>query len=167
MNETIKDSGKVTVKPVKTTAADCDHSTDCACEIPAENPEQSGAYPRWEFKPRQNPRWGTVTVEGLVVGRGQNKKVIPPDDVYKLAAMGCDLQEMADWFGINRETLKYNFTEYINKGRADLKHRLRRAQIKSALEGNSALLIWLGKQYLGQKENPDSADTDKILPWVE
>lgn len=157
---TIKDSGLIVAKAPNP-------SVDLEEEVTAEAPQQGDAYPKWEYKPRQNPRWGTVTREGLVVGRGDNKKVIPPDDIYKLSALGCDMQEMADWFGINRETLKYNFSDYINKGRADLKHRLRRAQIKAALDGNATLLIWLGKQYLGQTDQPVNADSDKILPWVE
>ena len=156
---TIKDSGPIVAKAPNP-------SVDLE-EVIAEAPEQGDGYPKWEYKPRQNPRWGTVTREGLVVGRGDNKTVIPPDDIYKLSALGCDMQEMADWFGINRETLKYNFSDYIAKGRADLKHRLRRAQIKAALDGNATLLIWLGKQYLGQTDQPVNADSDKILPWVE
>ena len=164
MNDKIKDSGSVSLKPVESQKTNCDHK-DCDCEIIAEQPQQEDIYPKWEYKPRQNPRWGTVTREGLIVGRGVNKKVVPPDDVYKLAALGCDLQEMADWFGVARDTLKYNFSEYIAKGRADLKHRLRRAQIKTALDGNATMQIWLGKQYLGQREDPGATDTDKILPW--
>ena len=157
---TIKDSGPIVAKAPNP-------NIDLEEEVTAEAPVQDDNYPRWEYKPRQNPRWGTVTREGLVVGRGATKKIIPPDDIYKLSALGCDMQEMADWFGINRETLKYNFSDYIAKGRADLKHRLRRAQIKAALDGNATLLIWLGKQYLGQTDQPVNADSDKILPWVE
>lgn len=159
--DNIKDSGKIMAHPVNT----CSHE-DCDCLIDNTAPAQEMNV-KWEFKPRQNPRWGTVTIEGLVVGRGKNKKVVNPDDVYKLAALGADIGEMADWFGINRETLKYNFDEYISKGRADLKHRLRRAQIKVALDGNPTMLIWLGKQLLSQSDQPVNTDSDKILPWVE
>jgi len=45
-------------------------------EIESVAPEQAATH-KWEFRPRQNPRWGTVTREGLIVGRGDNKKVIP------------------------------------------------------------------------------------------
>jgi hypothetical protein len=105
--------------------------------------------------------------EGLIVGRGQNRKVIPPDEIWKLAALGATMEEMSDWFGINRETLKYNFSDYIAKGRAELKRRLRSAQIKTALEGNATLLIWLGKQYLGQQDQPTNNEDNQPLPWVE
>jgi len=81
--------------------------------------------------------------------------------------MGCTMEEMADWFQVNRETLKYNFSDYIAKGREELKRRLRTAQIKTALDGNATLLIWLGKQYLGQQDNPTNNEDNQPLPWVE
>ena len=43
----------------------------------------------------------------------------------------------------------------IKRGRARLRKSLRRAQIRSALSGNSTMLVWLGKQYLGQSDRPD------------
>ena len=36
-----------------------------------------------------------------------------------------------------------------------LRQSLRRAQIKSALSCNASMLIWLGKQYLNQKDSKD------------
>jgi hypothetical protein len=143
----------------------CDHTgPDCSCEIPAEEPIQEfGA--KWEFKPRQNPKWGTVTRDGLIVGRGANRKVVPPDEVWKLAAMGCTLEEMADWFQVKPDTLKYNFTDYIAKGRAELKRRLRAAQLKVAMGGNATMLIWLGKNILGQSDTPQDTAANQPLPW--
>lgn len=135
-------------------------------EVEAQAPEQQEA-PAWQFKPRQNPKWGTVERAGLIVGRGPNKKVIPPDDVYKLAALGCSQKEIATWFGIPEETLKYNFYDYIQKAQEETKQRLRKAQLQVALGGNVTMLIWLGKQMLGQVENPAQADTDRILPWTD
>jgi hypothetical protein len=143
----------------------CDHTTeDCTCEIDAQTPLQEFNV-KWEYKPRQNPKWGTVTKEGLIVGRGANKRVVPPDEVWKLAALGCTMEEMADWFQINRETLKYNFSDYIAKGRSELKRRLRAAQIKTAMDGNATLLIWLGKNILGQSDNPQDTAANQPLPW--
>ena len=44
-------------------------------EVEAVAPEQAARH-KWEFKPRQQPKWGTVTRDGLIVGRGTTKKVI-------------------------------------------------------------------------------------------
>lgn len=153
MTDKIIDSGPVNLQ-----------QADDLVEV-TEQPEQSGAYPKWEYTKRRNAKWGTITREGLIVGRGENRKVVPPDDVYKLAALGCTDKEICDFFGIQRDTLQYNFSEYITRAQADLKHRLRRAQIKLALEGNAVMLIWLGKNLLGQQDQPTNTDADKVLPW--
>lgn len=107
----------------------------------------------------------TVEVTGYEVGRGITKKVVFDADVYKLAAMGCSNAEIARWFDIDQNTLDYNFATILAKGREDLKQSLRRAQIKLALSGNATMLIWLGKNILGQQENPTNTDANTPLPW--
>lgn len=117
---------------------------------------------------RKNPRTGTLSKEGVVVGRGDNKTVVPPDEVYKLARLGCTLEEISDWFGVPRETLKYNFNDLLLKARSETRQSLRRAQIKLALQGNAAMLIWLGKNMLQQgDQGPVGSDQDNILPWSD
>ena len=108
---------------------------------------------------------GTVTKEGIVVGR--DKIVVVPEEVEKLAKLWCTNREIAEWFGIEESTLKYNFSDIIAKGRSETKQALRRAQLKNALEGNTTMQIWLGKQILGQRETPVQEDINKILPWSD
>ena len=114
-------------------------------------------------KPNKERKTGTKVVEGVVVGRDQ--KVIPPEEVFKLAQIGCKDTEIADWFGVDSNTLRYNFSVELLKGREALKQSLRRAQLSVALNGNPTMLIWLGKQYLGQSENPMESADSQILPW--
>lgn len=106
-----------------------------------------------------------VEVTGYQVGRGMTKKVVFDADVYKLAAMGCSDREIATWFDVNEETLRYNFKDIMLKGREDLKQSLRRAQIKLALSGNATMLIWLGKNILSQSESPLDNEANAPLPW--
>ena len=108
-----------------------------------------------------------VEVYGYEVGRGRRKKVVVPQDVYNLAAIGCSDREIAQWFDVDENTLRYNFSDIIAKGREDLKHSLRRAQLKLALSGNAVMLIWLGKNYLGQTDQPMNTDDNKVLPWTD
>jgi hypothetical protein len=114
---------------------------------------------------RKQEKVGEKTVLGRVVGR--NKTIIPPEEVYKLAQIGCKNQEIADWFGIDENTLTYNFSVELLKGRENLKQSLRRAQLKLALSGNATMLIWLGKNILGQSENPLDTEANEPLPWTE
>jgi hypothetical protein len=92
---------------------------------------------------------------------------VPPDEVYYLASIGCTIREMAKWFGVSESTMKYNFSDYIEKAHEETKQKLRQAQVKVALGGNVTMLIFLGKQYLGQSDNPSNVDNDKILPWTD
>ena len=75
---------------------------------------------------------------------------IDPEEVRKLAQLGCKLDEMADFLCCSVDTLERRFAEEIRKGKADLKMSLRRMQIHAAQNGNVAMMIWLGKQLLGQ-----------------
>jgi len=116
---------------------------------------------------RKAVRKGIKEVEGHIVGRGENQTVVPPDEIYKLAKLGCTVEEMCDWFGVPFNTIKYNFSSEIAKGRAETKQALRRAQIALALSGNATMLIWLGKNMLGQQENPINTESSDALPWTD
>lgn len=108
-----------------------------------------------------------VEVQGYEVGRGLRKKVVVPKDLYELAAIGCNDREIARWFDIDENTLRYNFSDILEKGREDLKHSLRRAMIKNALGGNAALQIFLAKNMLGMSDTPTNSDDKKPLPWSD
>lgn len=119
-----------------------------------------------EYHNRVEPKHGVLTKEGLIVGRGENKTVVDPEEVYKLAKLWCSWEEMSDFFGVHSNTLKYNFSDIVAKGRSETKQGLRRAQLKLALSGNATMLIWLGKNILGQQESPQGS-TKGVLPWTE
>ncbi len=72
--------------------------------------------------------------------------------IQKLAGYGLTNKEIAEALGYDDNTLKRNFEIFLIKGRANLKERLKRKQISVAMQGNVTMLIWLGKQYLGQAE---------------
>jgi hypothetical protein len=106
-----------------------------------------------------------VEVLGYEVGRGLRKKVVSPEDVYKLAALGMSNREIARWFDIDHQVVNYNFQTIIDKGREDMKTSLRKAMLKNAMSGNAALQIFLAKNMLGMSDNPHTSEDNKILPW--
>lgn len=112
-----------------------------------------------------NIKYGEKTVRGRVIGR--NKTVIPEEQVLELAKLHCTNKEMADFFEVPLTTFTDNFRDIITKGRLDTKQRLRAAQLKMALNGDRTLLIWLGKNILGQSESPVSAQNTQVLPWLD
>jgi hypothetical protein len=112
-----------------------------------------------------NVKYGEKTVVGRVVGR--NKTVIPEDQVAQLSEYHCTNKEMADFFDVPLQTFMDNFRDIITKHRIITKQRLRKKQIEVALSGDKTMLIWLGKQMLGQSENPISDESSQVLPWLE
>ena len=132
-----------------------------------QDPKVSLEQEQVKSEDRKNPKMGTITKEGLVVGRGDNKRIIPPDEVEKLALLHCTNKEIAEFFGITVKTLEYNFAEKIQKARNVTKQRLRRAQLEVALKGNVPMLIWLGKNILSQSDAPLDGGDLAPLPWTD
>jgi len=90
---------------------------------------------------------------------------IDTKEVQNLARFGCTNIEIGDFFGCSPDTIEKGYSEYLTKGRAEQKLRLRQLQFKAAEKGSAAILIWLGKQILGQKDGIESTDDDKPLAW--
>ncbi len=80
---------------------------------------------------------------------------IDTNEVEKLAGYGCTNIEIANFFGCSSDLIEKSYSEFLTKGRADLKKRLRKAQIDSACAGNPTMLIWLGKQMLNQTDRQE------------
>jgi hypothetical protein len=85
-------------------------------------------------------------------------KSIDIRQVEELARIGCTEADMAAVLGVSVDTIQRRkrssaeFRGVIEKGHASLRNSLRRLQVKKALEGNVTMLIWLGKQLLGQTD---------------
>lgn len=107
----------------------------------------------------------TIDTEGKCIGRDQVP--VPAQDVFKLAAIGCKDSEIADWFGVDANTLRYNFSVELLKGRETLKQSLRRKQVEVAMAGNVVMLIFLGKNLLGQSDTPVNTADSQVLPWED
>jgi hypothetical protein len=135
-----------------------DYEVISLIETQPEDPSKTGPKPK---------KLVAVEVEGYSVGRGINKRVVSPDDVYKLAQIGCTDREIAVWFDIKEDTLRYNFADIMAKGRQDMKTMLRTAMIKNAMSGNAALQIFLAKNMLGMSDNPGKSEETGALPWKD
>lgn len=106
------------------------------------------------------------------MGRGRPLKEFDRKAFADLVGLGCSQEEICWYFrdetgkSANIDTLSrwckrtfgLNFQDYFKQnGFMALKIKLRRNQFKLS-EKSAAMAIWLGKQYLGQVENPDMSD---------
>ncbi len=90
------------------------------------------------------------------------------DLVDKLLMAHCSGTEIAAHIGCHADTLYErlklekgtSFTDYALAKRAKGNSLLRTKQLQKALagKGDNTMLIWLGKQYIGQTENPKAEE---------
>lgn len=106
------------------------------------------------------------------VGRPEIK--IDKQQFEKLCNMQCTLEEIAGFFNCCDDTINNwckkeyddNFSGVYKKKSMNGKISLRRTQFKIAEKGNASMAIFLGKQYLGQRDVIET-DNTKELSKVE
>ncbi len=99
----------------------------------------------------------------MVITMGRKPFPLDGADVQKLAALGCTVEEMSDFFKCSRDVINTRYLPFVIAGRAEIRQKLRRWQLRVAEKGNPALLIWLGKQMLNQREpekSPEAVESE-------
>jgi hypothetical protein len=91
---------------------------------------------------------------------GRPEKSIDLQELEKLCALQCTQVDLACWFDVSLSTIERRqrdseFAAVMARGYARGRVSLRRKQMQLAEQGNPAMLIWLGKQYLGQRDTVD------------
>ena len=93
---------------------------------------------------------------------GRPRKEIDQTYFEGLCEIQCTLEEISSVLKVSEDTVErwckrtyeLGFADAYKKFSATGKTSLRRSQFNVALQGNPTLLIWLGKQYLGQTDKP-------------
>ena len=83
---------------------------------------------------------------------GRPKKVLDENQIRALAKINCTHAEIAAVMGCHKDTIADRFSDLIKEARNEGKSSLRRWQWAAAEKGDRTMLIWLGKQHLGQTE---------------
>jgi hypothetical protein len=104
---------------------------------------------------------------------GRPRKELSDEDFDRLIGMvkiQCTQDEICNIFGMTAETLntrlqergEESFSTLYKKHQDEGRQSLRRAQWSAAMDGNPTMLVWLGKQMLGQRDKQDIAQTSRI-----
>jgi hypothetical protein len=79
------------------------------------------------------------------------------EQIRKLAELGCTYEQIALVMKCDKSTLVRGYQDAIHQGWEDTNNKLRKRQIDIALEADpkiaSTMLIWLGKNKLGQSDH--------------
>lgn len=99
---------------------------------------------------------------------GRPKFKIDYELVESLASIMCTQEEIANILGCERTTFHRDekFGEIYKRGLDNARSSLRRNQFKLS-ENNPTMAIWLGKQYLGQKDNFNEINSDALIKLDE
>ena len=101
------------------------------------------------------------------------KYKIDTKQIEQLASFGCSNTEIASFFDCSVSLLTKSYSKFITKGQQQGKIRLRQIQYKRAMgdkdaegnylnNGSVPMLIWLGKQMLGQAEQPTMSENELV-----
>lgn len=90
-------------------------------------------------------------------GRGRPPIEIDLAELESLSECGCTNREIAAHFGCSERLIELRrrdpeFRAAMERGAAHANISLRQKQLKVALAGDRTMLIWLGKQRLGQSD---------------
>lgn len=96
------------------------------------------------------------------------------DTVYRLGLISACVREVATVTGLNERTCDdwllnpdHPFSRAYRKGELEGHVSLRRKQYQTAIEGNITMLIWLGKQRLGQTDIPQTVINNNATVQVD
>jgi len=93
---------------------------------------------------------------------------IDRETVIKLARLHCSGADMARWFGVHEDSIFNRFKEDIETAKAETRARLRKKMLEKAFNGDTTMLIWCSKNWLGFGDNgPVNSDDNKPLPWSD
>ena len=98
------------------------------------------------------------------------RKEIDQKDFESLCDLQCTKEEICGFFDVSDKTLENwckrtyseGFSEVFKKKRGKGKISLRRAQFRLA-EKSASMAIWLGKQWLGQKDTVEIERPDEVV----
>ena len=95
--------------------------------------------------------------------------------VDKMCEIHCTGEEQASILGVDYDTLNaackrdkgIGFSDYFKQKSSGGKMSLRRRQYTSAMDGNTTMLVWLGKNWLGQSDMPEPEPHDRPPMVIE
>lgn len=128
-----------------------------------------------KLSPENNNRLDTfIERKDRKKGEKHLRESISFDRLYELARCMLPLDDIATELGISRHTLNRwvggdwpEVMTRIKEGYSRTRLDLGKTQLDMALNGNPTMLIWLGKQYLGQSERQKVETTTEINITVQ
>jgi hypothetical protein len=91
---------------------------------------------------------------------GRPDKILDEEKIAHFIGKGYTVEWVASYFDVSEKTLYRNFSQALRKGRVFRNGCLQAKQFHAAMKGNTTMLIWLGKKWLGQSDHPETSDVE-------
>jgi hypothetical protein len=88
--------------------------------------------------------------------------VLDTEQLKLLVKIGCTMDEIVEVLKVSKDTIERRYMADVYAARKERNVVIRRKQYQLAMEGDRTMLVWLGKQWLGQTDqlqlgnNPDN-----------
>lgn len=97
------------------------------------------------------------------------------EQVDSMCAIHCTGEEQAGVLGVDYDTLNsackrdngLGFSDYFAQKSSSGKMSLRRRQYTLAMEGNATMMVWLGKNWLGQTDKSEITQTSTSITGIK
>ena len=101
--------------------------------------------------------------------RGAPNKVLNAGMIQIMAMKGLTQEDIAAVLGCSADTIYRNYAGAFAIGRQKCMSSLRRKQFEMAMKGDRTMLVWLGKNLLGQKDRHEltGKDDSPLMPEVD
>jgi hypothetical protein len=86
---------------------------------------------------------------------GRPQKPIDAEAVAKLASMGLSAELIAAYMDVSHHTIERRFGPTLKRGREKRNARLQIKLVQEAMAGNTAVMIFLAKNWLGMTDRPE------------
>lgn len=130
--------------------------------MPRGQPKGSFYGTRYEGKRKRGPNGKPLNKHGEEFDVGRPMEAFATEEqkeqLLKCASFGMTHDELAIFFNVHKNmfTDRPELTKIIHEGWNNMRMSLRRAQLEKALvKKDTGMLIWLGKNILRQKNDPD------------
>lgn len=106
---------------------------------------------------------------------GRPKSIFNEKELRYLCSIHCTREEIAGFFQMNKDVLSrkvrkefdMSWNEFYESNSQGSKVAIRRKQIQVAMDGDTQMLKFLGKNMLGQKDKLDFDGEVKVNSWVD
>tara|TARA_R110002110_G_scaffold86172_3_gene224934 strand:- start:440 stop:784 length:345 start_codon:yes stop_codon:yes gene_type:complete len=97
------------------------------------------------------------------------------EQVDKMCGIHCTGEEQSGILGVDYDTLnaackrekKMGFSDYFRQKSSSGRMSLRRRQYSLAMDGNPTMLVWLGKNWLGQADKSEVTQTTTSITGIK